>query len=89
MVYFKVTWYGFSRFGMLYREKSGNSDPDDNWAEEVGLKCHLLKLERQGATKIGNKSKTVFGFRSHLMLKVIPIDHQGGQGPFLTSPLWP
>jgi hypothetical protein len=26
LVYFMVIWYIFSRFGMLYQEKSGNPD---------------------------------------------------------------
>jgi hypothetical protein len=27
LVHLMVVWYIFSRFGMLYREKSGNPDP--------------------------------------------------------------
>jgi hypothetical protein len=40
LVYFVVNWYIFARFGMLYREKSGNPV----LKVEASLKCLRLVL---------------------------------------------
>jgi hypothetical protein len=41
-----VIWYIFSRFGMLYQEKSGNPGFDRNFSREVRIEKRVGKLAR-------------------------------------------
>jgi hypothetical protein len=51
LVYFMVIWYIFSRFGMLYQEKSGNPDVDSWVIQTASKSTNIKKCIRSSVTR--------------------------------------